>query len=449
MAPTTDPTAKLCRWVCSTRSQDLPDAVRKETVTLLYDQVACMLASATLPSCQPVVNLVRKLGGPQECTIVGHPVRTSVTSAALANGTIGHGDEVDSTGQQGTGHYASSAVATVLTVGQYVGASGKELLRALALGSEVAARVQSILFRHGTRGQFYASTSGALGAAVNSGILLGLSPDQMEDALGLAASGACGLTGHHLDETHQTKSLDRGRAAQAGVLSALLAWQGFNGPREILTVENGFFDAYLGLPGAGHAVVEGLGENYFMRQVAYKRYPVGAPNQTPLYAFLQMMKTHQLTADDIQQIEVSVSRGAFQTVMTNKHPSVHMETILCLAAVYGDITFPHIHDPRYREAPRFKAFRETARIMIIPRPEPATRGERLEMGLTVRTRRGEVLSQSLRYPPVSEAELQQKFRDLAGLRLDSRRVAELEKKLRAVETLESVVPLVRELELDY
>jgi 2-methylcitrate dehydratase PrpD len=340
-------------------------------------------------------------------------------------------------------------VPTVLTVGQYVGASGKELLRALALGAEVAARLQSIMFHYGTRGQFYASTSGALGVAVNAGTLLGLGPDQMEHALGLAASGACGLTGHHLDETHQAKSLDRGRAAQAGVLSALLAWQGFHGPREVLTVENGFFDAFLGLPAAGHATVECLGENYFMRQVAYKRYPVGAPNQTPLYAFLQLMKTHQLTADEIQQIQVSVSRGAFHTVTTNKHPSVHMETILSLAAVYGDITFPHIHDPRYREAPRFKAFREQARIMIIPRPEPAARGERLEMGLTVRTRRGEVLSQALRYPLVSEVELQRKFRDLAGLRLDSKRVADLEKKLKAVATVESVAPLIRELELDY
>jgi 2-methylcitrate dehydratase PrpD len=77
-------------------------------VTLLYDQVGCMLASATLPSCQPVVTLVRRLSPPGTCSIVGHPVRTSVTQAALANGTIGHGDEVDSTGQHGTGHYAAT-----------------------------------------------------------------------------------------------------------------------------------------------------------------------------------------------------------------------------------------------------------------------------------------------------------------------------------------------------
>jgi 2-methylcitrate dehydratase PrpD len=311
-----------------------------------------MIASATLPSCQPVVDLVRRLSPSGACSIVGHPARTSVTHAALANGTIGHGDEVDSTGQHGTGHYASATVPTALSVGQYVGASGQEFIRALTLSSEVAARLQSILGHYGTGSQFTASVGGALGAAVGAGLLLGLDAGQMEDALGLAASGACGLSCHHLEPLHQIKSLNHGRVAEAGVLSALLAQEGFHGPKEVLTIENGFFDAFLGLSEAGHEAVEELGERYLMRQIAYKRYPVGGPDQTPLYAFLHLIKQHELAAEDVEQIEVSVSRGAFHTVMTNKHPSVHLETILCLAAVYGEITLRHIHDPSYREDPR-------------------------------------------------------------------------------------------------
>jgi 2-methylcitrate dehydratase PrpD len=443
------PTTTLCHWVCSTRYEDLPAPVCQESTTLLYDQVGCMIASATLPSCQPVVDLVHKLGGSPECTIVGHPVRASITNAALANGTIGHGDEVDSTGQQGTGHYAATTVPVTLTVGQFVGATGKEFLRALALGSEVAARFQSVLGHYGTRSQFTASVGGAMGAAVGAGLLLGLNAEQMEHALGLAASGACGLSSHHLEELHQIKSLHHGRAAEAGVLSALLAREDFHAPREILTVENGFFDAFLGFPDAGHDVIVGLGQDYLMQQVAYKRYPVGGPDQTPLYAFLQLVKTHELAADQIEQIEVSVSRSAFHTVMTNKHPSVHMETILSLAAVYGEITFQHIHDPKYREDPRVKAFRERARITIIPRPQAATMGERLKMGLTIRTRDGEVLHQELRYPLMIEEEIQQKFRSLVSLRLDSNQVADLEKKIKSVEMVENVAPLIAELGLDY
>src|SRR5258706_5275750 len=116
-----------------------------------------MIAASTLPSCQPVVDLVRKLGAQGECSIVGHPVRTTVTYAALANGTIGHGDEVDSTGQHGTGHFAAAIIPTVLSVGQYVGASGKELCRAIALGSEVAGRFVSLLGKYRNRPQFAAA----------------------------------------------------------------------------------------------------------------------------------------------------------------------------------------------------------------------------------------------------------------------------------------------------
>ncbi|MBI4189179.1 MAG: MmgE/PrpD family protein [Betaproteobacteria bacterium] len=450
MAISTGPTSTLCRWACSTRYDDLPAEVRKETVTFLYDQVGGMIASATLPSCQPLVDLVRKLGPGGDCSIVGHPLRTSVTNAALANGTVAHGAEVDSTGQKGTGHYAAITVPVGLTVGQYVSASGKELCRAVAVGSEVAARFQSVLGHHGTRNQFVTSVGATMGAAVSAGLLLGLNAEQMEHALGLAASCACGLTSCHVEELHQTKSLNRGKAVEAGVLAALLAQEGYHGPREIMTIENGFFDAYLGLPEAGHEVVEELGENYLMRQIAYKRYPVGGPNQTPLYAFLQLIKTHKLVADNIEQIEVSVSRDAFQIVMTNMHPSVHMQTILSLAAVYGELTFSHIHNPRYREAPEFKAFQERARIFIIPRPgRPAGMGERLEMGITVRTRNGETLSQKLRYPLMSEAEIKQKFRYLAGLRLDGNEVAGLEKKLMAIEAEKDVASLVRELEIPY
>jgi 2-methylcitrate dehydratase PrpD len=143
-----------------------------------------------------------------------------------------------------------------------------------------------------------------------------------------------------------------------------------------------------------------------------------------------------------------VSRSAFHTVMTNHHPSVHLETILALAAVYGEITFQHIHDPSYREDPRVQAFRDRARLFILPRPEPASMGQRLDMGLTVRTRSGAALRQELRYPLMTAAEIAQKFRNLVGLRLESRRVADLERQLKAIESVGNVAPLIRALELD-
>ena len=74
--------------------------------------------------------------------------------------------------------------------------------------------------------------------------------------------------------------------------------------------------------------------------------------------------------------------------------------------------------------------------------------ERLEMGITVRTGSGEVIRQNLRYPLMSEDEIQEKFRTLVGLRVSADRVLDLEQKLLAVEQAENVAPLFQQLEIE-
>jgi len=424
----------------------------KATKTMLYDQVGCMIAVATLPSCQPVVDLVRKMGGNEECSVVGHPLRTSLLNAALANGAIGHGGELDSTSQQAMGHVAAHAVPVALTVGQYVETSGNEFLRALAIGFEVAARFQSVFDAHQGRGKFVQQVGGVMGDTVIAGLLLGLDAKQMGHALGLAASSASGLHDHHTETLHQNKSLNFGRVVSAGVLSALLAKQGVQGPQDILTIKKGFCDTFMGAPEAGYEVVEGLGEQYLIRHILYKRYPVGRPAQGPIYAFLQLMRKHDLTSDDIAAIEARVWSSSVGRLTAYKHPCFHLETILSLAAIYGEITLAHIHDPQYQEDARFKAFRDRVRISIIPRSEQGHIEQRLEMTITtitVHTRAGKELREELPYPVMNEDEIQRKFRALVGTRLDGQKMADLEMSLEAIETMESIGPLARQLEVPY
>ena len=124
-----------------------------------------------------------------------------------------------------------------------------------------------------------------------------------------------------------------------------------------------------------------------------------------------------------------------------------METILSLAAVFGEVTFDHIYDDSYRSDPRYQAFRQRVPVFIIPREGVATRGERLNSGITLRTTLGEVFRQELRYPAMSEEELKQKFRKLAGRRLEESQVLDLERQLLSIETVSDVGTLVEQLEL--
>ncbi|MBI4303775.1 MAG: MmgE/PrpD family protein [Chloroflexi bacterium] len=443
MVHVNDPTAQLCEWACSTSLEDIPADVRKETVTLIYDAVGGMLASSRLPTCTPVVDMVKAMGGNRDCTIVGHPVKTSVTYAALANGTIGQGDEVDATGQHGSGHFAAVTVSVAMSVGQYIKASGKEVVRALAIGSEAAARVNSALAEaFGYRySHFQSSVIGSpLGAALVAGVLLKLNKEQMEHALALTAYQIGGLNCFFQDPTHQSKSLQYGIAAQGAVAAGLLAQRGFHGPPSVLTSEHGFFDAFTDYAGMGNHVVKDLGQNYFLRQTAFKRYPVGGPDQAPLHAFLSILRQSKVNADDIDQVEVTMSRNSFITLATLKHPSVYLPTILSLAAIFGEVTFRHIHEATYFQDKRVEAFKE--RIKLLPQPET---GSRLETTVRVRTKDGKLLSERLRYPLMDEKELQAKFRYLAGLRVDEGKVLDLEKKFKGIEVVANVSPLIEEL----
>jgi 2-methylcitrate dehydratase PrpD len=448
--PNKGPTAQICEWACATRYDDLPDDARAEAVKVIYDEVGAMIAGATLESCKPIVDFVRKLGGTPECTVVGHPFRAPLLNAVLANGSIGHADEVDPTSVHGAGHFAATMVPTALTMGQYVGASGRDFMRAFVLGAEIAARMQSTVNAHDeARPEFYYSAGAALGAAVTAGLLLDLNADRMEHALGTAAMGSMPLMSLHDEELHQTKALAySGRTARAGVESALLAQHDFHAPREILTTENGFFHAFVGNREAGHDVVRDLGKRFLMKDLLFKRYSVGGPNLAPLYAYLQLLERHKFRSEDIAEIEV-ISASGRSVGFTDHHPSIHTETVLSLAACYGEFTFKHAHDLSYCTDQRYLDFKKRTRVKIMPRKGPAQRAHRLQADMTVRTRSGGVFQLAAEYPLMTQSDLDRKFNELAGMRLDQARVAELDRKLKGVELMGNVAGLVGELQMPY
>lgn len=445
MIDTPNPAGQLCEWACATSYEDLPADVLKETVNVLYDTVGGMIACSRLPTCLPVVEMVAAMGGNQQCSVIGHPLKTMAAYAALANGTIAQGDEVDPSGRGGSGHFAAVTVPAAIGLGQYTKASGKQFLRALALGSEVAARIACVLMEmYEYREELFQRSiiSAPMGVAVLGGILLNLNAEQMEHAVALAGYHAGGLTSFFHDDTHQSKSLQYGMAAHGGVVAALLAQRGFHGPPRILTCEYGFFDAFTGYPALGNQVVTDLGKTYRIREVAYKPYPVGGGDQAPLHGFLQLIKANKLKADDIEGVEVTVSRHTFLVATSLKHPAVHLATMLSLAAIFGDVNFEHIHEARYYEDPRIEAF--SKRVKVLP---DAGMGGRREAKVEVRTRDGKVLTQQLRFPQVDEAFLQRKFRYLAGLRLNENRVLDIEGKIKGIAAVADVTPLFEELEL--
>src|SRR5690606_18328060 len=130
-------------------------------------------------------------------------------------------------------HAATVVFPAALAMAQALGASGRQLLAASVAGYEVGIRVGEFLGRSHYRIFHTTGTAGTLAAAAAAGHLLGLDAAQMRHAFGSAGTQSAGLW-EFLRTGADSKQLHTAHAAGAGLMSALLAKDGFTGAAEIL-----------------------------------------------------------------------------------------------------------------------------------------------------------------------------------------------------------------------
>ena len=131
-------------WIYSTTFEDIPAEVRHTALLSLYDDIGCNLACSMLPMAHRTVGFSDLVGGPPDCTIIGFPRHTSILNAAMVNGTIGHGDEIDCTDDTGQPRTMPALMAATLAAGQYGRASGQDVIRAVVFGHELTRRIHAM-----------------------------------------------------------------------------------------------------------------------------------------------------------------------------------------------------------------------------------------------------------------------------------------------------------------
>lgn len=441
-------TATLAGWLCRQKWDDLPEDVRRKAVDVVYDSVGAMIACSRLPEIQAIVGFLRKMGGVAECTMIGHVGRTSLVNAAMANGGMAHGDEVDPVHLKSVGgHVASGPVPTALTVGQWTGASGKDVLRAVALGYEVGGRLMTIFYRERdyTNRRFYpTSVVATVSSAVTAGLLLGIERERMQVAMCLAAYQAAGPDNMTKDPGHMGKTFQVAAANRNGVTAALLAGDGCHAPLDVLDGSRGLFDAYLGAPDAGAEILDGLGTYYSITDVMHKRYPVGSPNQAYLQGLFGLMTKHTLQPDDIAEIEVQIPARGLKRVPTTRHASIAALSVCAIAAAHGKLDFYRLHDS---SGPVDAAARDMQdRVKLVGREDWTDLQAGHRAIVSIRTRAGRTFSEEVRHRPMVASELDAKFHGLIAPRFGEAKARRLEHLIKRLDAAASVKELMADLE---
>lgn len=443
-------TETLAQWLCAQRWEDLPQHVQHKAVDVVFDSVGAMIACSRLPEVESIVRFLRRMGGAAVCTMIGHAGLTSMVNAAMANGGMAHGNESDPVHLKSVGgHVASGAVPTALTVGQWLGSSGSDVLRAVALGYEVGGRMMTIFYRerdYVARRFYPTAVVGTMSSAVAAGVLLKLTPRQMQVALCLAAYQAAGPDNMTKDPAHMGKTFQVGAANRNGVTAALLAQEGCHAPLDILDGSHSFFDAYLGAPDAGADLLKDLGGYYSITDVMHKRYPVGSPNQTYLQGVFSLIDKHALRGDDIAEIEVQIPQRGLKRIPTTRHASISALTVCAIAAAHGKLDFYQLHNPA--GAMDDAALAMQKRVRLIGRDDWTD----LEAGrraiVTIKTHAGAVVTENVQHTPMTEDELLNKFNNLVDARCGPEKTARIAALLKNLAKAGSVRPLMTDLAAD-
>ena len=441
-------TAALAEWLCAQRWDDLPAPVRAKAVDVVFDSIGAMVACSQLPEVIAIVKFLERMGGDPACTVIGHAARTSVVQAAMANGAMAHGDEVDPVHLKSVGgHVAAGPVPTAVSVGEWLNASGTDVLRAVTLGYEVGGRLMTIFYRerdYVARRFYPTAVVGAISSAVAAGVLLGLKPAHMRVALCLAAYQAAGPDNMTKDSGHMGKTFQVGAANRNGVTAALLAADGCAAPDDILDGSHGLFDAYLSAPDAGAALADDLGSYYSITDVMHKRYPVGSPNQAYLQALFALLAKHHLQADEIARIEVQIPQRGLRRVPTTRHASISGLSVCAIAASRGALDFYHLHDPAGAMDAASRAMQE--RIDFVGRDDWKDLQAGQHAIVTIETHSGASHTEEVWYTPMDAPELDQKFDALVAPRFAPEKAQRLRALLKALPQAASVRALAVELQ---
>jgi 2-methylcitrate dehydratase PrpD len=308
---------RLAAFAADLRFEAIPEEVRERAKHLILDALGIALASTRHDFARCALAGLEALGDRGEVPAIGFGTRLTARDAATLNGILCHGLDFDDTHLAGIVHATASAFPAALSASVAAGASGRDMLAAYVLGVEVAARLGAV-----ARGGFHqvgfhpTSVCGVFSSALLAGRLMGLQPDQLAMAQGIALSMAAGSF-EFLEDGAWTKRLHPGWAAASGIAAAALAKGGFIGATAAYEGRFGLYKGYLGPLETRcdyRLATAGLGEVWEVMNVALKPYPACHFTHGCLDAAIALSSEPGFDPAAIRRVTALVPEGVVKTV---------------------------------------------------------------------------------------------------------------------------------------
>lgn len=406
---------KLGKFVSQLEFESLPLGVSGAVKHRTLDALASGLAGFQLGAHRQLLSVMRGHG---EATVWGEGTKLSLRGAVLINSFLAHCTYMDDGDRYSGAHPAAVIIPSAIALAEMEHLSGARLISAIVAAYEVLLRVGQAIYPSAVvRGFQSTAILGAIGSAAASANLLGLSAQATKNAIAISCNLGVGLK--EALKSSASQPLQVARACEGGLLAALYAQQGAEGPDGI--IENGFVKAFAD-KGDVSDVLTGLGSSYRIFDTYIKIHGGCRGNHSPIDVVMDLVKAHNITPDEIDSILVSVDSvtmaGEIHDPANGNQAQFSVPFAIAVALLEGSASIFQFTDEKI-ENPRIRAMMQKIHTQLdkaLDVSYPNKRGAVAEIQLADGRRLTMAIDNAKGEPeyPLSTADIELKFYDLAN-----------------------------------
>lgn len=434
---------QIAEFAVNLKFEDLPENVIYEVKRYLYDSIGCAYGAYGTKDVNIIRDICLEMGGKEEATLIGFGDKLPAVNATLINSLAIRALDFNDIYWKEDPSHPSDIIPAALSVAEKENLSMKDVITAIVLAYEFEQRlcefatpgVRERKWHHATLTQFV--------SPIVAGKLLGLTVDQMVNAIGINGCHNHTIGCPTAGKLTMMKNTVDPMAVQTGVFAALMAKKGYTGTEAVFEGKEGFMDTFLGWDVPTQSVKNvtvnnhslgwdvdklflNLGKNYKILECSMKAFPTEALTHTHITATLKVINNNNIPYDKIDSVTVTtIARACDILFDPHKYHPESRETAdhslpYCIAAAIVDrkittqsFSEEKLKDPRIREViMKIKGEASVEFEKMFPAKQPSK--------VTIKTTDGNVYSEYLEYPkgdprePMTMEDLENKFNALSA-----------------------------------
>jgi len=448
-------TRQIASFVSGLTYEKVPAEVRQRIKLLILDSIGCGIYGSIKSHSQLAIKGISAVDDSKLCGIWGTSQRVSAPHAALLNGTLVQGFELDDIHRKGAMHIGSTTLPAIVALSEIrAGISGKKFLTAAVAGYEVGPRVGMCMGPfHLGQGWHSGATVGSFAGAAASASLLGLSEESTIDALGIAGTMTSGIMA--VQYGAMVKRMNHGRSAQNGLSAGVLASVGYTGIKNVFESEYGGYCTTFSRDREWikwEELTKGLGQNWETMYDSLKFYSAAASNHSTLDAIRLMRDRRPFTADEVEKVIVHGSQVTKDHVFWKYEPSGSTNMQFCMPYVVatllleGDFFVEQCDESKMADPQRIAHSRK---VEFIAEPEITKMGNRYYVRVEVLLKDGTRMEETVEAQRGSEsrfasdADIIRKFEKLAKHVFPERQVADIRDTILGIDKIDDASKLAK------